>query len=137
MGQEPLYYNCFNTGRPQPGKNRYVTGYIDEQNTPLFPFGWGLSYTTFDYSPTEILTTNITAAELNSDVAISVEATLKNSGPRSGAEVVQLYICQRGTSVARPVRELKGFEKIVLGVGEARRVKFVLTKKDLRFGVST
>jgi len=133
VGQMPLYYNSFNTGRPSPGKDRYVTGYIDERNTPLFPFGWGLSYTKFDYSPTRITTRRVDAAELNQDGVISVEATVKNSGQRAGAEVVQLYICQRGTSVARPVRELKGLEKIVLASGEARRVKFALTKKELAF----
>jgi beta-glucosidase len=133
VGQMPLYYDSFHTGRPAPGKDRYVTGYIDERNTPLFPFGWGLSYTKFDYSPTRITTRKISAAELNQDGAISVEATVKNSGPRTGAEVVQLYICQRGTSVARPVRELKGFEKITLAAGEARRLKFALTKEELAF----
>jgi beta-glucosidase len=97
VGQMPLYYNSFNTGRPAPGKNRYVTGYIDERNTPLFPFGWGLSYTKFDYSPTRITTRKISAAELNQGGSISVEATVTNSGPRAGTEVVQLYICQRGT----------------------------------------
>src|SRR5208283_1309599 len=114
VGQMPLYYNAFNTGRPAPGRDRYVTGYIDEPNTPLFPFGWGLSYTKFDYSPTRIPTEKISAAELSRDGAIAVEATVTNSGPRVGAEVVQLYIGQRGTSVARPVRELKGFERVVL-----------------------
>jgi beta-glucosidase len=134
VGQMPLYYNTFNTGRPAPGKDRYVTGYIDERNTPLFPFGWGLSYTTFDYPATRITTSTISARELNQDAAaIEVEATVKNSGPRAGGEVVQLYICQRGTSVARPVRELKGFEKIALAPGEARHVKFALSKKELAF----
>ncbi len=133
VGQTPLYYNTFNTGRPAPGKDRYVTGYIDERNTPLFPFGWGLSYTNFDYSPTRITTRKISAAELNQDGVIAVEATVKNTGPRAGDEVVQLYICQRGTSVARPVRELKGFAKIALAPGEARRMRFALTKKELAF----
>ena len=131
VGQEPLYYNYFNTGRPAPGSDRYVTGYIDEPGTPQFPFGWGLSYTKFEYSPTVITTTKAAAAELNRDGAIAVEATVTNTGPRDGAEVVQLYIRQRGTSVVRPVRELKGFEKIMLAAGESRRVKFTLTKKEL------
>ncbi len=103
VGQEPLYYNTFNTGRPAPGKDRYVTGYIDESNTPLFPFGWGLSYTRFDYSPTRITTPRITVAELNSGGAVHVEADVRNAGPRAGSEVVQLYIRLRGTSVARPL----------------------------------
>src|SRR5208337_845100 len=92
VGQAPLYYNTFNTGRPAPGKDRYVTGYIDEPNTPLFPFGWGLSYTKFAYSPTRITNARISAAELNQEGVIAVEATVKNSGPRAGVEVVQLYI---------------------------------------------
>jgi beta-glucosidase len=133
VGQMPLYYDTFNTGRPSPGKDRYVTGYIDERNTPLFPFGWGMSYTKVDYSPTRITTRKISAAELNENGAISVEATVTNSGPRAGSEVVQLYVCQRGTSVARPIRELKGFEKVTLAPGEARRVKFTLTKTELAF----
>ena len=133
VGQMPLYYNSFNTGRPGPGKDRYVTGYIDELDTPLFPFGWGLSYTKFDYSPTRITSGRTTAADLNHNGTISVEATVTNSGPRAGAEVVQLYIRQRGTSVVRPVRELKGFKRIVLGPGESRRVQFALSKKELAF----
>jgi len=133
VGQEPLYYNTLNTGRPTPGSDRYVTGYIDEPMTPLFPFGWGLSYTKFDYSPTRITSLKVSARELNHSGAIAVEATVKNVGSRAGAEVVQLYIRQRGTSVARPVRELKGFQKITLTPGESRLVKFVLTKKELAF----
>ena len=133
VGQEPLYYNCFNTGRPAPGSDHYVTGYIDERNTPLFPFGWGLSYATFAYSPTAITAHSASAADLNRDGTITIEATVTNNGPLDGVEVVQLYIRQRGTSVVRPVRELKGFEKIMLAAGESRLVKFTLTKKELAF----
>jgi beta-glucosidase len=133
VGQMPLYYNHFQTGRPSPGADRYVTGYIDERNTPLFPFGWGLSYTKFEYSPTKITTAKIGAGELNRGGSIAVEAAVKNGGLHTGAEVVQLYISQRGTSVARPVRELKGYDKIVLAPGEERIVKFRLTKKQLAF----
>jgi beta-glucosidase len=133
VGQEPLYYNSFNTGRPAPGSDRYVTGYIDEAHTPQFPFGWGLSYTKFEYSPTEIKSSSASAADLNVNGSIVVEATVKNIGPRPGAEVAQLYIRQRGTSVVRPVRELKGYEKVTLQPGESRRVKFTLTKKELAF----
>jgi len=136
VGQMPLYYNTFNTGRPvegaQPG-DVFITGYRDERNTPLFPFGWGLSYTKFDYTPTLIPAQGVNAAELNKEGAIHVEATVTNSGALAGAEVAQLYIRERGTSVARPVRELKGFEKITLAPGESRRVQFVLTKKELSF----
>ncbi|MEI6196655.1 MAG: glycoside hydrolase family 3 N-terminal domain-containing protein, partial [Verrucomicrobiota bacterium] len=137
VGQMPLYYNTLKTGRPSSeskANGRFVTGYIDELNTPLFPFGWGLTYTKFDYSPALITTTRkIAVAELNADGVITVEATVTNSGSRAGAEVVQLYIRQRGTSVARPVRELKGFEKVFLAPGETRQLRFALTKKELAF----
>ena len=92
-----------------------------------------MSYTTFDYSPTRITTRTISAAALNAGGAVSVEATVTNTGQRAGAEVVQLYLCQRGTSVARPIRELKGFQKTSLAPGEARRVRFTLTKAELAF----
>ncbi len=136
VGQMPIYYNTLNTGRPALGKSPgsdFITGYHDELNTPLFPFGWGLSYTTFRYAPTRISTGKISAAELNADGKISVEATVKNTGSRTGSETVQLYIQLRGTSVARPIRELKGFEKIELAPGESRLVRFELTKKELAF----
>ncbi|CAN5363473.1 beta-glucosidase BglX [soil metagenome] len=133
LGQIPLYYNYFNTGRPSPGADRYVTGYIDDEHTPLFPFGWGLSYTKFEYSPTHLLTPKATAAEINAGGSIEVEATIKNAGLVAGRETVQLYIRERGTSVVRPVRELKAFQKISLQPGEARTVKFKLAKKDLSF----
>lgn len=133
VGQVPIYYNCFNTGRPNPGKDRFITGYIDSACTPLYPFGWGLSYTAFEYSPARITTPRAKAAELNGEASIQVEATVKNSGEREGEEVVQLYIGIRGASVVRPVRELKGFEKISLKPGESRNVKFTLGRKELAF----
>lgn len=133
VGQVPLYYNCFNTGRPNPGKDRFITGYIDSACTPLYPFGWGLSYTAFEYSPTRIITPSARAAELNQQASIQVEATVKNSGSREGEEVVQLYIGLRGASVVRPVRELKGFQKIRLQPGESRSVRFTLARKELAF----
>ena len=133
VGQEPLYYNSFNTGRPSQGQGHYVTGYRDESVLPIYPFGFGLSYTKFEYSPTRIATQKISAAELNHGGTIEVEATVKNVGQRAGTEVAQLYIRQRGTSVARPVRELKGFARIALSPGESRQVKFTLTGKELAF----
>jgi beta-glucosidase len=136
VGQMPLYYNALTTGKPQkPGKPdyRFVTGYVDVGNTPQFPFGWGLSYTKFDYSAATITTSNISASQLNGAGTIMVEASVKNTGERAGSEVVELFINQRGTSVARPIRELKGFQKITLAPGESKTVRFALTKKELSF----
>jgi len=137
VGQVPLYYNTFSSGRPSPdpfkGGNPFTLGYLDEATAPLYPFGWGLSYTSFDYAPTHILTPTVSAADLNDTATIKVEATITNSGTRPAAEVVQLYIRQRGASVARPVRELKGFQKITLAPGESRNIQFTLTKKELAF----
>ena len=93
------------------GKNEKITGYLDQRNTALYPFGHGLSYTSFSYSPTTLSAKKATTADLDNKGEIVVEATVQNTGKRDGEEVVQLYIRQRGASVARPVRELKGFEK--------------------------
>ena len=137
VGQMPLYYNQLNTGRPQPtdaAGQRFLTGYLDEHNSPQFPFGWGLSYTQFDYSPTVITTKAVSASDLNKKGAvIHLEAFVTNTGSAASTEVVQLYIRERGTSVARPVRELKGFQRVALAPGESRRVEFSLTKKELSF----
>jgi beta-glucosidase len=147
VGQEPLYYNALNTGRP-PGDvdlahpptdaaSRYVSRYIDEQNSPQFPFGYGLSYTSFSYGPTSISTAPLSAAELNRNlqakgsISMSAEADVHNTGARSGDEVVQLYIRLQGTSTAQPVRALKGFQTVTLAPGESRRVKFDLRPEDL------
>ncbi|HSI84723.1 MAG TPA: glycoside hydrolase family 3 N-terminal domain-containing protein [Candidatus Methylacidiphilales bacterium] len=134
VGQVPLYYNCERTGRPRPGGDRFITGYIDESHLPLYPFGWGLSYTSFEYSPTRFSSeAEVRVSDLNHGGSIQVEATVKNTGSREGAEVAQCYIGLRGTSVVRPVRELKGFQKVLLQPGESRKVTFSLTSKELAF----
>lgn len=144
VGQEPLYYNALSTGRP-PGKidltrpptdveSKYVSRYIDEQNSPQFPFGYGGSYTTFGYGPTEISKTQLRAGELNQSLsgktgardALTVEAVVSNTGSRAGEELVQLYVRLQGTSTAQPVRALKGFQRIALAPGETGRVTFHL-----------
>jgi len=143
VGQEPLYYNALSTGRP-PGKvdltrpptdveSKYVSRYIDEQNSPQFPFGYGGSYTTFGYGPTEISKTRLSAADLNQRLSgtgrqepLTVEATVSNTGSRAGEELVQFYVRLRGTSTAQPVRALKGFQRIALAPGETKKVTFHL-----------
>ena len=143
VGQEPLYYNALNTGRPagdvdltRPPTDivsRYVSRYIDEQNAPQFPFGYGGSYTTFTYGATIISTQHLSASALNkgiaaqaNEAAMTVEADVTNTGSRAGEEVVQLYIQLRGTSVTEPVRMLKGFRTVAIPPGETKKVKFEL-----------
>ncbi|MEM1326917.1 MAG: beta-glucosidase BglX [Bacteroidota bacterium] len=125
VGQVPIYYNHYRTGRPNSNPTVFWSHYSDEQNEPLFPFGFGLSYTTFDYSN---LVINAQDAE-----AIQVSVTVRNSGELAGQEVVQLYLSDPVASVVRPVKELKGFEKITLAPGDSRTVKFTLTPKELGF----
>ena len=141
VGQEPLYYNSLNTGRP-PGDvdltrpptdivAKYVSRYLDEQNSPQFPFGYGGSYTSFSYGATTISTERLSAAALNKGLstgatAMTAEATVTNTGSRAGEEIVQLYIQLRGTSVAEPVRMLKGFQTVAIAPGETKTVKFEL-----------
>jgi beta-glucosidase len=141
VGQEPLYYNALNTGRPAADTDlskppsdvasRYVSRYIDEKNSPQFPFGFGLSYTSFSYGATTISATRLRAAELNKDLrathtVITAEAEVSNTGSRAGDETVQLYIRLQGTSTAQPVRALKGFQTVSLAPGESKKVKFEL-----------
>jgi len=131
VGQIPLYYNHKNTGRPlDEGKwfSKFRSNYLDVSNDPLFPFGFGLSYTTFNYKNLKFSDSSLTA---NGQLKVSVEVT--NSGNYDGAEVVQLYIRDMVGSVTRPVKELKGFQKVFLKKGETRTVEFTLTEKDLRF----
>ncbi|HXZ78707.1 MAG TPA: glycoside hydrolase family 3 N-terminal domain-containing protein [Terriglobales bacterium] len=144
VGQEPLYYNHLPTGRPATGVDlsrpprthdqKFKSRYYDEANDPLFPFGYGLSYTRFSYLPPTVSATTASARTLNAGGAgLRVSAEVKNIGDRAGEEVVQLYIRETGTSVSRPVRELKGFQKISLGPGESKNVEFRLGKDELSF----
>jgi beta-glucosidase len=127
VGQVPIYYNHKSTGRPvNKEKNVFWSHYSDESNAPLYPFGFGLSYTTFDYRDLNII-------ELSDLPEIAVEVGVTNTGNRGGEEVVQLYIHDQVASVTRPVKELKGFEKIYLESGESRKVRFTLTKKELGY----
>lgn len=131
IGQIPLYYNHKNTGRPlAEGKwfQKFRSNYLDVSNDPLYPFGFGLSYSTFDISAPSLDKTTINAGE-----SISVSVNVKNTGTRDGAEVVQLYIRDMVGSITRPVKELKGFEKIWLKAGESRNINFTISEEDLKF----
>jgi len=129
VGQVPLYYNYKNTGRPNlPGPDSvFWSHYNDEENTPLYPFGYGLSYSTFKYSNLSV-TNNF---EKNSKIEISI--AVKNIGDVEGKEVVQLYIRDKYASITRPVKELRGFELLNLKAGETKVAKFELTEKELGF----
>jgi len=134
VGQEPLYYNALSTGRPiDPATpdNSYVSRYIDEQNSPQFPFGFGLSYSSFRYGPTQVAAKKLRASALaprlgSGETVLTVSADVTNSGRRAGEEVVELYVRLQGTSIAQPVRALKGFERVMLNPNETRTVKFDL-----------
>jgi beta-glucosidase len=129
-GQIPIYYNHYNTGRPAANDSdvNYVSAYIDLPNSPKFAFGYGLSYTTFEYSKIKL---NKTQMQANEKIEVSV--TITNTGNYDGEEVVQLYIRDMVASVVRPVKELKGFQKIFLKKGESKEVKFILSIDDLKF----
>jgi beta-glucosidase len=144
VGQEPLYYDALNTGRPADGvdlthpptdnREKYHARYVDEQNTALYPFGYGLSYTTFSYSPLELSTSKLSADALNHAAEVlHVSTTVRNSGTRTGDEVVELYLRIRGTSIAHPVRELAGFRRTALAPGESERVDFTIGRNELAF----
>ena len=129
LGQIPLYYNYLPTGRPKlDEKEEYVSKYIDSPNTPLYPFGFGLSYTTFKLSNMQLSQTRISK---NGTITVSVD--LENTGKRDGAEVVQVYIHDLVASMSRPVKELKGFQKVFLKAGEKRNVKIPIKISDLGF----
>lgn len=131
IGQIPVFYNMKNTGRPadMEGANpRFVSRYLDVDNSPLFPFGYGLSYTTFNYDNVKLSSNKLTS---NSEIVVT--ASITNSGDFDGDEIVQLYIKDKFGSVTRPVKELKGFQKIFLKKGESKTVEFKITAADLKF----
>lgn len=128
VGQIPIYYNHKRSGRPLLGSNKYSSKYLDVSNAPLYPFGHGLSYTRFYLSPVKPSKTQISPSE---NLTVSVDVT--NGGRVAGDEVVQLYIHDLAASVTRPVRELKGFQRITLQPREKKTVEFTITRKDLTF----
>ena len=135
LGQVPLYYNHKNTGRPLSAEKtekceyeRFRSNFMDECNTPLYPFGYGLSYTQFNYSDIAVSNTNPKGNQ-----TIQASVTLTNTGDYDGAEVVQLYIRDVVGSITRPVKELKGFQKVFLKKGESKKVTFNITPEDLKF----
>jgi beta-glucosidase len=128
VGQEPLYYNHMNTGRPPDAKNKYTSKYLDASWTPLFPFGYGLSYTKFRLSNLQI-----SAPRIRPDGRLNVSVEIENVGSHTGDEVVQLYIRDVAASVTRPVKELKGFQRVTLRAGEKRPLEFTLTAEHLGF----
>ena len=128
VGQIPIYYNYKNTGRPGPKNEVFWSHYNDEVNSPLYPFGYGLSYTTFEYSKMDI-----SNKILEKDSSIKVSIEIKNTGKLKGKEVVQMYIKDRFASVTRPVRELKGFELVELSPGETKMVSFEISESLLKF----
>ncbi|ALD21681.1 beta-glucosidase BglX [Hymenobacter sp. DG25A] len=130
VGQVPIYYNHKNTGRPYVGDklDKYKSRYMDVPNDPLYPFGYGLSYTTFQYGKPELSTTTLSPSG-----TLDVKVTVQNTGNYDGEEVAQLYIRDMVGSISRPVKELKGFQKVMLKKGESRTLTFRLTPEDLKF----
>ena len=131
MGQIPIYYAHKNTGRPlEKGKwfQKFRSNYLDVDNEPLFPFGYGLSYTSFEYGPVQLST-----EKLSGSGTLTASVTLKNTGDYDGKEIVQLYVRDLVGSVTRPVKELKGFQKLLLKAGESTTVSFTLSPSDLGF----
>ena len=132
IGQVPLYYNHLNTGRPvEKGFNKYrkyASNYLEVRNEPLYPFGYGLTYTTFSYSDLQL-----SQNTMHADGSVEASIVVKNTGQREGDEVVQLYIHQQASSIARPVKELRGFQRIHLKAGEQRRVTFCIDREHLQY----
>lgn len=131
VGQIPVYYNYYNTGRPRPNdevRGEFYSQFIDIPNKPLYPFGYGLSYTTFEYSDMKLDKTVMTQGE-----TIQVSIRVKNTGSVEGIETVQMYIRDIAGSTVRPIKELKGYERVALQVGEEREIQFTITEGMLKY----
>jgi beta-glucosidase len=128
VGQIPVYYNHLNTGRPFDANNKFTSKYLDLPNDPLFPFGYGLSYTTFGYSDITLSKSSLQGNEI-----LHATVTLTNTGDRPGEEVVQLYLADPVATISRPVKELKNFRKVTLQPGEQQEVSFEIGTGDLKF----
>lgn len=128
LGQVPIFYNHKNSGRPIVKDDKYTSRYIDAPNEPLFPFGFGLSYTQFAYS-----NLSVNPARLTGDMQLEIRVDVKNTGTVTGTETVQLYVRDLVGSVTRPVKELKGFKQIIIKPGEVQTVTFTLTRESLSF----
>ncbi|MDO4465278.1 MAG: beta-glucosidase BglX [Bacillota bacterium] len=129
VGQVPVFYNEYQTGRPFTDENlKFLSRYMDIPNKPLYPFGYGLSYTSFEISPVKV-----SSETMKADETLTVSAIIKNTGGCSGTEVVQLYIQDQTASVVRPVKELKGLQKVTLQPGEEKEVSFAVTESMLQF----
>jgi len=128
VGQIPLYYNHLNTGRPMNPNQKFTSKYLDIPNDPLYPFGYGLSYTTFNYSDIKL-----SSNELQGEESLTATVTVTNTGKYAGEEVVQLYLKDSVATISRPVKELKNFQKIMLQPGEKKDVQLTVTTEDLKF----
>ncbi len=128
VGQEPLYYNQKNTGRPYSEDHVTYSAYTDERNDALYPFGFGLSYTDFEYGDLQL-----SSEEMDADGNLEVSIELTNTGTKKGKEVVQLYIRDLVASTTRPVKELKGFELVELEPGASKMVNFTISPELLEF----
>ena len=131
VGQIPIYYNHKNTGRPLPeGKwfQKFRSNYLDVSNDPLYPFGYGLSYTIFEYGKLKVSSDKLKGAQ-----TLTASIEVKNTGKVDGKEIVQLYIRDMVGTVTRPVKELKGFQKVMIKAGETKTIEFKITPEDLKF----
>ena len=132
MGQIPIYYNHKNTGRPLDENQKYTSKYLDVSNSPLYPFGYGLSYTTFTYGDIKLSNSTLKAGQ-----SLTATITITNTGKYDGVETAQLYVRDMVGTITRPVKELKGYQQVLLKAGESKTISFKLTVEDLKFYNST